>query len=667
MRTRLLLPIASTALVGWLGWQAVSAAGGPNLLTWDGYLGGGDSLQYSALKQINKNNVKQLQVAWMYPSGMGTYEFNPIVVDGVMYVLAKGNAIVALNAATGQEIWTHPNQGNVANRGLSYWESANRRDRRLLYAAGGYLNAIDARTGETVQSFGDNGRTDLKIGLDRDNVDQMGAMQTNNPGRVFENTIIMSLPARGTGDNYSATPADIHAYDTVTGKLKWIFHSIPRPGEYGYNSWPPEAYKWAGGVHNWSEMSLDEQRGIVYIPFGTARYDFYGGNRPGNNLFANSLVALDARTGKRLWHFQTVHHDLWDYDLATAPKLLTVTHNGKKVDIVAQPSKQGFLYVFDRVTGEPLWPIEERPVPKSDVPGEQASPTQPFPTAPPPFSRQRFTEADINPYLPEAEREAFRQVFRTYRNEGLFTPPSFQGTISMPGHNGGANWGGAAGDPERGFLYVMSKDMPTLDQLVDPAAAAAGRGGPGAAKGDGKSKGDAKGKAPAAKGKAAPLGPLAPGDFTRYNSPVRFMTGSNGLAQIGPPWSQITAYDLNTGTIRWQIPNGEVSELAAQGVTGTGAHFPRGGIALTAGGLLFAATSSDKKLRAYDADTGAMLWEYQFANAPEGVPAVYEVDGREFIVVAAARNNGMMAAKMNDGKQGTFGEGGYVAFALPRR
>ena len=659
MRTRILLSSAAAVAVAWLGWHAVSAADGPNFAAWESYLGGAESTQYSSLKQVNKTNVKQLQVAWTYASGMGTYEYNPLVVDGVMFLLAKQNNIVALNAATGQEIWSHPNQGNVANRGLNYWESAGRRDRRLLYAAGGYLHAIDARTGETVPSFGDNGRTDLKIGLDRGNVDQMGGMQTNNPGRVFENTIIMPLPARGTGDSYSATPADIHAYDTVTGKLKWIFHSVPRPGEYGYNSWPAEAYKWAGGVHNWSEMSLDEKRGIVYIPFGTARYDFYGGNRPGNNLFANSLVALDARTGKRLWHFQTIHHDLWDYDLATAPKLLTVKHDGKNVDIVAQPSKHGFVFVFDRVTGEPLWPIEERPVPKSDVPGEQASPTQPFPTAPPPFSRQKFTEADINPYLPELEREQFRQVFRTYRNEGLFTPPSFQGTISMPGHNGGANWGGAAADPERGFLYIMSKDMPTLDGIVGPAAAAQAKGKGGAPKGKG---GDAKAKA-----KAAPLGPLAPGDFTRFSSPTRFMTGSNGLAQIGPPWSQITAYDLNTGTIRWQVPNGEVAELATQGVKGTGAHFPRGGMALTAGGLLFAATSSDKKLRAYDADTGAVIWEYQFENAPEGVPAIYEVDGREYIVVPAARNNGMMAAKMNNGKQATFGAAGYVAFALPRR
>lgn len=637
----------------WPSQKPVSAQDGPNYATWGSYLGGAESSQYSSLKQINKSNVKQLQVAWTYPTVMGTYEFNPVVVDGVLYALAKSNSIVALNAATGEEIWTHPNQGAVTNRGIQYWESADRSDRRLLYANAGYLTAIDARTGRTIESFGDNGRVDLKVGLVR-NLETVRNVQTNNPGRIFENTIILSLAAGGTGDSYSATPGDIHAYDVVTGRLKWTFHSIPHPGEYGADTWPENAYQWAGGVHNWSEMSLDERRGIVYIPFGTGRYDFYGGNRPGDNLFANSIVALNARTGERIWHFQTIHHDLWDYDLATAPKLLTVMHEGRPVDVVAQPTKHGFLFVFNRETGQPLWPIEERPVPASDVPGEKASPTQPFPTAPPPFARQRFTEADLNPYIPEADRERFREILRTARNEGLFTPPSLQGSISLPGHNGGANWGGTAADPVRGYLYVMSKDLPTLDRLVDPATAPPRAGGAG--KGGGKGKG----------GPAGPIGPLAPGDFIHYSSPVNFMQASNGLSAIGPPWSQITAYDLNKGTIMWQVPNGEVAELAAQGIRGTGAHFPRGGIALTAGGLLFSATSSDKKLRAYDADTGAVIWEYQFANSPEGVPAIYEVDGREYIVVPASRNNGMMAPRLNDGKQATYGEGAYVAFSLPR-
>jgi quinoprotein glucose dehydrogenase len=364
----------------------LATAADRSLATWSEYLGGADSSQYSSLKQIKKSNVKQLEVAWTYPTGAGTYTFDPLIVDGIMYVLAQNNSVVALDAATGKEMWVHPNMGAVGQRGMNYWESNDRSDRRLLYINGGFLTAINARTGQTVNSFGDNGRTDLRAGLDRD---PGRALQTSNPGRIFEDIIITPLPAGSAG--YDSTPADIHAYSTITGKLLWTFHVVPQPGEFGYDTWPPDAWKTSGGVHNWNEMTVDEKRGIAYFPLGTARYDFYGGNRKGNNLFGNSLLALDARTGKRLWHFQIVHHDLWDYDLTGAPKLLTVKHDGKNVDIVAQPTKFGFLYVFDRVTGQPLWPIEERRVPQSDVPGEWSSPTQPFPTKPPPFARQSFT------------------------------------------------------------------------------------------------------------------------------------------------------------------------------------------------------------------------------------------------------------------------------------
>ena len=442
--------------------------------TWSQYLGGADSSQYSSLKQINKSNVKRLEVAWMYPTGPGTYTFDPMVVDGVMYVLAQKNAIVALDAATGKELWVHPNVGAVGARGMNYWESKDKSDRRLFFINAGFLTAIDARTGQTINSFGDNGRTDLRIGLDRD---PGRPLQTSNPGRIFENLIITPLPAGNA--SYDSTPADIHAYDVVTGKLVWMFHVVPHPGEFGYDTWPPEAWKTVGGVHNWNEMTVDEKRGIAYIPLGTARYDFYGANRKGNDLFGNSLLALDARTGKRLWHYQLVHHDLWDYDLPVAPKLLTVKHDGKNVDVVAQATKFGFLYVFNRVTGEPLWPIEERPVPQSDVPGEWSSPTQPFPTKPPPFARQSFTAKDIDPFATEEEQSAIRELLQNSRNEGLFTPPSFRGSISAPGHNGGANWGMVAVDPTKGFLYVISKEHPTLDKLVLPGQGRrGGRGGP---------------------------------------------------------------------------------------------------------------------------------------------------------------------------------------------
>jgi quinoprotein glucose dehydrogenase len=430
---------------------------------------------------------------------------------------------------------------------------------------------------------------------------------------------------------------------------------IPHPGEFGYDTWPPDAWKTAGGVHNWNEMTLDEKRGIAYIPLGTARYDFYGANRKGNDLFANSLLALDARTGKRLWHFQMVHHDLWDYDLPAAPKLLTVKHNGKNVDAIAQPTKFGFLYVFDRVTGEPLWPIEERMVPQSDVAGEWSSPTQPFPTKPPPFARQSFTEKDINPYATEAEQAAIRELLKNSRNEGLFTPPSLRGSISAPGHNGGANWGGSAVDPAKGFLYIVSRENPTLDKLELPGQ---GRGGGG--------KGGGKGGPPAA---PAPVAPVDD-SFIHYNAPINFIAQpSSGLSAMGPPWSNLTAYDLNTGTIKWQVPNGGVLGLELQGHNDTGAHNPRGGPVVTAGGLIFAATASDRKVRAYDQDTGKVLWEKDLPNGSDGIPAIYEMGGREYIALCVAAGNGYLAQRVKNGDQPlpALGPGSYMVFALPKK
>src|SRR5262252_6932680 len=381
--------------------------------SWRSYGGGVDSSQYSSIKQINKTNVKQLQVAWTFPVGGNTMT-SPLVVDGMIFVPRAGQnaAIVALDAATGKELWSNP--GGTSSRGMNYWESADRKDRRLVFINGGYIKEINVQTGETVMAFGDAGRVDPSAESDR-NV----ARPTGNPGRIYKDTVIVSLPASGA--NYDSTPGDVRAYDVRTGKLKWTFHSVPQPGEFGAETWPAETLQAAaGGVPNWSEFTIDEENGIAFVPFGTARYDFYGGNRKGNDLFANSIVALDANTGKRLWHYQLVHHDLWDYDLPTAPKLLTVRHNGQNLDVVAQPTKHGFLFVFNRKTGEPLWPVEERPVPQSDVPGEFSSPTQPFPTKPPPFARQSFTEKDINPFLTGEQKEAALQRLRDSRNEGLF-------------------------------------------------------------------------------------------------------------------------------------------------------------------------------------------------------------------------------------------------------
>ncbi|HLG55198.1 MAG TPA: pyrroloquinoline quinone-dependent dehydrogenase [Vicinamibacterales bacterium] len=650
--------------------------------TWTAYQGGAHSSQYSALDQINKSNVSQLEVAWTYPVS-GNIVFNPIVVDNTMYVQGTGNAIVALDAATGKELWTRPNQGAIGARGLNYWESKDRSDRRLLYLNAGNLTAINAQTGQTITSFGNNGRVDLRVALWRE---ARNPLQTSNPGRIFDNLMIISLPAQGAG--YDATPADVQAYDVRTGKIAWVFHSIPQPGEYGYDTWPEGAYKKAGGVHNWSELTVDEQRGIVFIPFGTARFDFYGGDRAGNNLFGNSLVALDARTGKRLWHYQLVHHDLWDYDLPQAPKLLTLKQNGRNIDVVVQATKFGFVFVFERTTGKPVFPIEERPVPQSDVPGEVTSPTQPFPMKVPPFARQSFTEKDVNPHLPEAEKERLRQLLRSVRNEGLFTPPSLEGSIELPGHNGGANWGSTAVDPTKGELYVVAKNMPTLMRLVlsneEPTAG-------GALGGGGVSPivtAEQKAQLMAAAKAAAAKGPV------RYTSPYDFMQSpTNGMTAIGPPWSEITAYDLNTGEIKWRIPDGGVTAPADANIpANTGAHMPRGGPLVTAGGLLFVATASDRTLRAYDRDSGKTIWTKDLPTGSEGVPATYEVSGRQFIVFPVAAGAGLFPARFGGpapqrggaaggpeaegaraggGGRGRGGPpplpGAYIAYALPKR
>jgi len=485
-------------------------------------------------------------------------------------------------------------------------------------------------------------------------------------------------------------------------------------GETGADSWPGEALAGGGGVHNWSEFTVDEDKGLVLVPFGTARFDFYGGNRKGNNLFANSLVALDAETGKRRWHYQMVHHDLWDYDLPTAPKLLTVRNNGRNVDVVAQPTKHGFLFVLNRDTGVPLWPVEERPVPQSDVPGEYTAPTQPFPTLPRPFARQSFTEKDINPLLTPEQKETLRQRLASSRNEGLFTPPSIQGSIELPGHNGGANWGSSAVNPEKGTMYIVSKELPTYLRVVRRGEGG-GRGGAG---GGGRGRGN-RGAAPEAQGApgapagaatAAPGAPAAggppapavapqargaagrgaapaanavpvagrgqrafrPEGFVDYDVPYEFMNngttpeGVGGLPVIGPPWSQITAYDLNTGQIIWQKPHGDVLALGDKG-KGTGSIAPRGGVVATGGGLVFAGTASDRKFRAYDQDDGKVLWEFSLPGAQEGVPAVYQVDGHEYIVVPVGGSSVFQprAAQANPLPQA--GPAQYMVFALPKK
>ncbi len=693
---------------------------------WSDYAGAADGSQYSSLAQINRANVNKLQVAWSYPTGDGNkYLFNPLVVDRTMYVLAHNHCIVALDATSGKELWVHPTDGKttlITNRGINYWESADRSDRRLLFAVDNYLQEIDARTGQSILDFGVNGRVDLREGLGRD-PESLRLVQSGTPGRVFEDLLILGS---ATNEEYESGPGDIRAYHVRTGNLVWTFHTVPHPGELGYETWPKDAWKTVGGANAWSGLSLDEKRGIIFVPTASPKYNFYGADRTGANLFGDCLLALNARTGKLIWYFQMVHHDIWDYDNGTAPMLLTVRHNRRMVDAVAQVGKEGFVWVFNRDTGEPLWPIEERPVPRSDMPGEITSPTQPFPTRPPPFARQSFTVKDLSPFLEPEEREQLIKEMAGARNQGLFTPPGVTDSVEMPGNNGGANFQGAAIDPARGTLFVVSKDLPSMLKLelnateqVSEESSPEKKGRavyqsncrlchganlagqppavPSLANIESRLTADevravvthGRGpmpafsklsdadldsllaylshpeRVPASTPETATISNSVPPEKLRYRSSFGFMFTSSGLPAIAPPWTTLTAYDLNQGTIAWQVPLGEVPELAARGIKNTGSHFPKVGPVVTAGGLIFTGTR-DRKVRALDSSTGKVLWEAEVGAALEGMPAVYEIDGREYVVFSAAAQATTHTHDLpgHPASQAPI-PGAYIAFALP--
>jgi quinoprotein glucose dehydrogenase len=629
--------------------------------TWRSYSGGAHSSQYSALDQINTKNVAKLQVAWTFPI-QGNSIFNPVVIDGVMYAPVGGGALAAIDAATGKELWRKDGVAPSSARGMNYWESPDRSDRRFIFLRSGNITAINAMNGEVITSFGNNGVVDVRDAMERK---PTGAVGTSNPGRIFENLYILSLPG---GPNYGGPPSDVHAYDVRTGKLAWIFHTIPGTGEFGADTWPAGSNPrdTHGGGHNWSEFTVDEANGIAFLNFGSPRFDFYGGDRKGNNLFANSLVAIDARTGKRLWHFQLIHHDLWDYDIPQSAKLLTIRQNGKEREIVAQGTKHGFLFVFDRKTGAPIWPINEKPVPQTDVPGEWTSPTQPFPSKPEPYARQSFTEKDINPYLPKETQDQLRAQMKNYRNEGLFTPPSFEGSIQIPGHNGGANFGTSAVDPTRGEFYIVHKALPTMIRINMPpaprgagAGAGGGRGGGGGGRGGGGGGvcGDNNPVTPEQKAmlmaQAKELVANANGQRLEFASPVAFMNCNfpgGTLDAVKPPWSELVKYDLNTGDVKWRIPLGVQEAPPEYNIPkDTGVQGPRNAPLVTAGGLIFVAVGPERKVHAYDRENGKELWQFTLPNGSEGMPATYEVNGRQFVVFPVAQPTGTFPANFNAG------------------
>ena len=669
---------------------------------WPANGGGPGNAHYSPLAQINRANVTQLEVAWSFdtqePGGLQT---SPIIVDGTLYGITPTQRVFALNAATGALLWKFDSgiTGTQPDRGLAFWSDGT--DRRILVGVMHFVYALDAATGKPVPTFGKDGRIDLRENLSRD--DPAPFVSLTSPAVVYKDLFIVG---GRNAETLPAPPGDIRAFDARTGKLRWTFHTVPQPGEFGYETWPKDAWKYTGAANNWAGMAVDAERGIVYVPTGSAAFDFYGANRVGDDLFANCLIAVDAETGKRLWHFQGVHHDIWDRDFPSAPVLLTVQRgvqgDAKKIDAVAQTTKQGFVYLFDRTTGAPLFPINSRRYPASTVPGEVAADEQPLPAKPAPYARQLLTAEMLTKRSAEVHQWAVEQ-FKKVRSEGQFVPFS-EGfdTIIFPGFDGGAEWGGPAVDPDTGILYVNSNEMawvaalakntgenspkaiylsqcaichgeklqgspPAFPSLVDVG----GRLSPGQIaatiqNGKGRMNGFPNLSADQRQGlvdfltgaeskEVASSLPPPPGMDYRFTGYRRFLD-PDGYPAIAPPWGTLNAIDLNTGEYAWRINLGEYPELAAKGMTYTGSE-NYGGPIVTAGGLLFiGATNYDKKFRAFDKSTGKLLWETKLPFAGNATPATYLVNGRQYVVIAAG-----------GGKDPRSPSGGvYVAFALPK-
>ncbi|HEY6268945.1 MAG TPA: PQQ-binding-like beta-propeller repeat protein [Candidatus Acidoferrum sp.] len=664
---------------------------------WPAYGGASENNHYSKLAQINRSNVRRLAVAWKFDTHEeGGLQSSPIVVDGVLYGITPTQKIFALDAASGKLLWKFDSgiRGTQPDRGLSYWSDG--KDKRILVGVMNFVYALDATTGKPIPSFGNAGRIDLRENLGREPASAQ-SVDLTSPGIVYKDLVIFG---GRNPETLPAPPGDIRAYDVRAGKLRWSFHTIPHPGEFGYDTWPKDAWKSSGAANNWAGMALDPQRGILYAPTGSAAFDFYGADRLGDDLFANCLLALNALTGERIWHFQGVHHDIWDRDFPSAPALLTIKRDGKNIDAVAQTTKQGFVYLLDRTNGRLLFPIQEGEYPPSNVPGEVAASEQPLPIRPAPFARQLLTEGLLTTRTPEAQQWALEK-FKTFRSEGQFVPFSVgKDTVIFPGFDGGAEWGGPAVDAETGIIYINSNEMawtgalapntgensarsiymsqcgvchgekmtgspPAMPSLVSvgsrltPAQTAATiKNGKGRMPGfpnltddqlsaliNFLTSGESKELA-----SSAPTPASMKFRFTGYH---KFLD-QDGYPAVASPWGTLNAINLNTGEYVWKIPLGEYPELAAKGQKNTGTE-NYGGPIVTAGGLLFiGATDFDKKFRAFDKSTGDLLWEATLPFSGNATPATYEVHGRQFVVIAAG-----------GGKDPKSPSGGvYVAFAL---
>ncbi len=680
---------------------------------WTNYGGTKDAARYSSLDQITTENVNQLQVAWEYHTGDASensqIQCQPIVVDSILYATSPKLDLIALHVATGKEIWRFnpfevlggENSWAGTNRGVTYFQEGA--IRRILFTAGNFLMSVDALTGKPDLSFGDKGKVDLQIGLSENENDEF-LLVSNTPGIIYQDKIIMGMRV---SEGLDAAPGYVRAYNIKTGKQEWVFHTIPKKGEFGFDTWDEQYIDKIGGANNWSGVSLDEERGIVYIPTGSATYDFWGGFRKGDNLFANSLIALNANTGERIWHYQIVHHDVWDRDIPSTPNLVTINKDGKKIDAVAQITKHGYVFVFDRVTGEPVFPIEEKVIVKTEMDGDENSVTQPVPSLPEPIMRQFIGEKDLLSLTPELAAETKEMIKGVEYGDMWLAPSEKRPFILFPGFDGGGEWGGAAVDPESGIMYVNSSEMPWLIEMIPNEAAGLkkgeisgksiyanncanchgadrkgntsafptllglnqkyseeevhkilrnGRGGMPAFRHLPQVERDAlvnfllektvKGEKKELSGGKEKL--ISPYLMNGYR---RFLT-KEGYPGINPPWGTLNALDLNTGKILWKTVLGEFPELTAKGIPQTGRE-GYGGPVVTKGGVVFIGATEDEMFRAFDKKTGKVLWETKLPAGGHATPAVYEWKGKQYVVIACG-----------GGKSDKSGDS-FVAFALP--